>query len=404
MKNPTQPSSAKVAIKFFRHGVIGVLLVIGACGGSDDDDDDEIVNGAPIEVACNAPLETRTTAANVSFVRTPDSCFKNLPDWPYAPKYLEIDGLRQAYIDVGPPDADPILLLHGQPTWSYLYRFMIPELVAKGHRVIAMDHVGMGRSDKPVDLKYHSFQNHVDRLETFVGELKLKRVTVFVQDWGSILGLYSASNNFNLFDRIVLANGGLPAFSEPFKVPADVNAGAERHRQSLASVPPQQPYFFDENGKPIGPVPQSGQGQDQDPFGDWIAYAMYAEDFTPSKMVEALTFRPVPANELAAYNAPFPNRTTMAGPRTFPSLVNQTVGVTGPALERLKAYSKPFLTVMGANEQGVSPELQQSYIDGIAGAKGQDHQRYRDGSHYVQDDKGKEAAEAVNRFIAANPL
>ncbi len=132
---------------------------------------------------CFAELPVQTTADGVEFVRTPDACFENLPDWDYAPQYVEIDGLRQAYIDVGPADADPILLLHGQPSWSYLYRFMIPVLVEGGHRVIAMDHLGMGRSDKPVDVEYHTFDNHVHRLDAFIQALELDNITLFAQDW-----------------------------------------------------------------------------------------------------------------------------------------------------------------------------------------------------------------------------
>jgi hypothetical protein len=123
---------------------------------------------------CDAALEVMTTDDGVEFVRTPDACFENLPDWDYKPQHVEIDGLRQAYVDVGTGESgETILLLHGQPSWSYLYRKMIPELVAEGHRVIAMDHVGMGRSDKPIDVDYYTYLGHVERLETFIQELEL---------------------------------------------------------------------------------------------------------------------------------------------------------------------------------------------------------------------------------------
>jgi hypothetical protein len=121
-----------------------------------------------------------------------DACFENLPDWPYEPQYVEIDGLRQAYVDVGSGESgETILLLHGQPSWSYLYRHMIPVLADAGHRVIAMDLVGMGRSDKPVDPDYYTYLGHVERLETFIQELELEQgnLTIFVQDWGSLIGL-----------------------------------------------------------------------------------------------------------------------------------------------------------------------------------------------------------------------
>ena len=120
----------------------------------------------------DSDMEILTSSRGVEFVRTPDSFFENLPDWPYEGKYVEIDGLRQAYAEVGSPDGEVILLLHGQPSWSYLYRKMIPILSDAGYRVIAMDHLGMGRSDKPIDLEYHSYDNHVYRLEQFIEKLQ----------------------------------------------------------------------------------------------------------------------------------------------------------------------------------------------------------------------------------------
>lgn len=356
--------------------------------------------------ACLAEPETLTTPAGVAFVRTPDACFENLPDWPYEAKYLEIDGLRQAYVEVGPADGEPILLLHGQPSWSYLYRFMIPVLAENGYRVIAMDHVGMGRSDKPVDLEYHSFQNHAGRLDTFIQELELENLTVFFQDWGSVLGLYLASEQPDLFDRIVLGNGGLPALEEPYTLPDDIDAAVAGFGHIIGTIPPQQPAFFDAEGNSTIPVGDGaeGAGEGVNGFGQWIAYARYAEDFEPARFVEALTYGALTPEELAGYAAPFPTRITMAGPRTFPSLINQTVGLSEPVMAELTRYTKPFLTIFGANEPGVSPAVQQWFIDNVPGAAGQAHHRFLDASHFLQDDKGKEIADRVVRFLADNPL
>lgn len=356
--------------------------------------------------ACLAEPEILTTPAGVAFVRTPDACFENLPDWPYEAKYLEIDGLRQAYLEVGPADGEPILLLHGQPSWSYLYRFMIPVLAENGYRVIAMDHVGMGRSDKPVDLDYHSFQNHADRLDTFIQELELENLTVFFQDWGSVLGLYLASEQPDLFDRIVLGNGGFPALEEPYALPDDIDAAVAGFGRTISTIPPQQPAFFDAEGNATIPVGDGaeGAGEGVNGFGQWIAYARYAEDFEPARFVEALTYGALTPEELAGYAAPFPTRITMAGPRTFPSLINQTVGLSEPVTAELTRYEKPFLTIFGANEPGVSPDVQGWFIDNVPGAAGQAHHRFPDASHFLQDDKGKEIADRVVRFLADNPL
>ena len=154
-------------------------------------DDTETTDSGQGTLECDAEPEVMTTSAGVDFVRTPDSCFDDIDDFPYEPRYVEIDGLRQAYYDEGPADADPVLLLHGQPSWSYLYRKMIPVLVEGGQRVIAMDHLGMGRSDKPTDITDYSYLGHIDRLERFIEELGLRNITAFVQDWEASSGCTS---------------------------------------------------------------------------------------------------------------------------------------------------------------------------------------------------------------------
>jgi len=156
--------------------VILILCMAAFVSCSDGNDDTATENGSGLE--CDSEPEIRTTAQGVQFVRTPDSCFRDLPGFPFEARHMEVDGLRQGYVDEGPADADPVLLLHGQPSWSYLYRKMIPVLVAGGHRVIAMDHVGMGRSDKPIDIKYYTYLGHIDRLEKFIGALNLEHITM----------------------------------------------------------------------------------------------------------------------------------------------------------------------------------------------------------------------------------
>jgi haloalkane dehalogenase len=196
-------------------------------------------------------LAGMTTADGVQFVRTPDEFFDGLPDWPYEPRYVEIDGLRQAYVDVGPADSgETILLLHGQPSWSYLYRKMIPVLADAGYRVIAMDHLGMGRSDKPIDLDYYTYQRHVDRLYTFIQELGLTNITPFVQDWGSLIGLNVIGNHPELFARVVVGDGALPLVREGevmFPLPEDSEGAPGAFQKRITRVPAQQPEFYDED-------------------------------------------------------------------------------------------------------------------------------------------------------------
>jgi haloalkane dehalogenase len=358
----------------------------------------------PASAACKATPATLTTPQGVQFVRTPDACFQNLPDWNYEAKYVEIDGLRQAYAEVGPANGKPILLLHGQPSWSYLYRFMMPELAKNGYRVIAMDLLGMGRSDKPVNIEYHSFKNHVNRLEGFIKALNLTDLTVFAQDWGGVMAQYLAGTKPEIFARVILGNTVLPIITEPLKLPSDINASNAQFDQLLSTIPPTQPYFFDESGKPLFQMPEGASADIQAGAGQWFAYARYSKNFRASKIIEGGTFGPLTSDEAAAYDAPFPSEITMAGPRSFPSLTNQLKGLSEEARAGLKNYKKPFLTIFGANELGlpVEAELQQWHIANVPGASGQAHHRYRDAGHFLQDDKGQDIAVRIHQFMIKN--
>lgn len=347
-------------------------------------------------------LEVFETPLGVKFVRTPDSMFENLPDWNYEPKYLEIDGLRQAYVDEGPKDGQPVLLLHGQPSWSYLYRHMIPVLSAKGYRVIAMDHLGMGRSDKPIELEYHSFDNHLSRLDTFIKELELKNLTVFMQDWGSVLGLYLAGSDATVFDRIILGNGGLPVIEKPYPFPDDLEKSNRKFDRMFNMIPDKQMSFFDEDGNSILPV--NDGSEEAGGFSQWMAYAYYYPEFQASRMVEALTFNALADEEKAAYDAPFPARITMAAPRSFPNLLNDLVGKSEAKKMALTTYQKPFLTIFGRNDPGLAGDDTEEWVaNNIPGAKAQRHIVFNDASHFLQDDKGKEIAEIIANFINENP-
>jgi pimeloyl-ACP methyl ester carboxylesterase len=370
---------------------LAALLLIAGCAAH------------PQEAACleGVDIEIMTTESGVEFVRTPDACFEDLPDWSYEPQYIEIDGLRQAYVDVGPADAEEtVLLLHGQPSWSYLYRKMIPVLEGAGHRVIAMDHLGMGRSDKPIDQDYYTFQDHVDRLETFMQELELDdaKLTIFVQDWGSLIGLNVVGTHPDWFDRVVVGNGFLPTFEEgvvPFELPNFPQLTRHLFHRNITSIPEQQPEFYDEEGNILE---DSG-----DFFGLWIDYSRNDKRFQASQILEAMTYFDLSEEELAAYDAPFPSRTFMGGPQAFPGLVNQLPGVTDAAWEGLGEFEKPFLTIWGGNDPGNlgRPEVQQTLLDHVPGTEGWDHVRLPEASHFLQDDQGEEIARRMNEFIAA---
>jgi len=358
----------------------------------------------------DSDMEILTSSRGVEFVRTPDSFFENLPDWPYEGKYVEIDGLRQAYAEVGSPDGEVILLLHGQPSWSYLYRKMIPILSDAGYRVIAMDHLGMGRSDKPIDLEYHSYDNHVYRLEQFIEKLQLENITAFVQDWGSLIGLDVIGNHPELFSRVVVGDGTIlpiPDGMTPFSLPEDPEEQAqaiERFEQKINGIPAQQPEFYNNFGylklkywlQNLFNKIRYGNY-----FSDWILYAREYEDFKASTIVEAMTYFPLTDEELDAYDAPFPNRTYMAAPRTFPGLVNELGGKTQSAIDGLKSFTKPFLTIWAGNDPGNlgSKRMQQYLIWLVPGSENQPHTRLPEASHFLQDDQGTEIARLMVDFM-----
>jgi haloalkane dehalogenase len=361
--------------------------------------------GVELAAGCAVEPQVQTTATGTKFLRTPDACFENLPGWNYEAKYVEIDGLRQAYVDEGPVDGEPILLLHGQPSWSYLYKDMIPGLVAAGHRVIAMDHLGMGRSDKPVELSSYSFDDHVKRLNTFTDELQLKDITLFAQDWGSVIGLWSAADNPTKYSRYIIGNGGIPNVYKGFTVPTELSPASKAFAAQVDMIPAQQQPFFDANGKPLLGSQTKPEVGDNSGFQPWAGFAMHSEEFSPSKFVEALTFNPLDADVQAAYDAPFPTRDYMAGTRAFPSLLNQLLGRTDAQKEKLSKVNSPLLTIFGGNDPGLVGEGDgRPYLTKLPGAAGQPHHSYPDASHFLQADQGVDIAKRVNEFVAANPI
>ncbi len=377
-------------------GIRSCVALLGLAGVMACSDGSELT----AETDCDSEPLVRTTSDGVDFVRTPSGCFEGLPAFEYELRSAEIDGLHQGYVDEGPVAADPVLLLHGQPSWAYLYRKMIPVLVAAGHRVVAMDHVGMGSSDKPIDIEYYSYLGHVDRLEKFINALGLRNITMFAQDWGSLIGLQVAGENPDWFARIVIGDGTLPLVPEglePYPRVENPNEIDTELEFIFSAIPAQQRPFYDADCNRLVELGTS--------FGDWMEYAMKAAAFHPAEVIEALTWYDIPAEEEAAYDAPFPSRVYMAGPRTFPSLVNELGGQTQQAWAGLQNYEKPFLTIWASNDPGMlgSCEMQQNLIDNIPGAEGQPHTRLPEASHFLQDDQGAEIARRIVELIEATP-
>jgi len=345
---------------------------------------------SPEELAAAEPgVEVMRTAHGTPFVRTPESRFDNLPDYAFAPHYVEIDGLRMHYVDEGPRTGETVLLLHGQPAWSYLYRRMIGPLASAGYRVIAPDHIGFGRSDKPIDPRFHHFERQVALVKAFVQALGLDGITLFAQDWGSCFGLRIVGDRPDLFARVAISNGGLPVFTPPIfyiPEPVELDAGAPSILQALGPTA----------GEPF-PVA----------FQAWINFTLTSPGFDPGQMIAFMCAqgrRPLSEAEIAAYNAPFPSILYRAGPRAFPSMVNQCGPRNAVAWGGLARFTRPFLHVRGTlDTQFGTQEMQDDMVQAIPGARGQAHAALEAG-HYIQDNQGEALAGLLLEFFAKNPV
>ena len=381
-------------IRFFSITVILSALFFFAC----DQEDDIVLEEEDSHNLDEGLIDTLVTADGVPFVRTPEACFQNLPDWPYAYQYVEMDGLRQAYAEAGPANGEVVLLVHGQPSWSYLYRSMIPVLADAGYRVIAMDHLGMGRSDKPVDIFDYSYLGHFDRMERFIQQLGLSDINLFVQDWGSLIGLRVAGLNPDWFATISVGNGALPVIPQgvqplpPIENPNEV----EDLPSPFAEFTAQQVPFYD--GCDL--IDENASFD----FEEWAIYSMKGASYKASEVVEALTWFDLPKEVEDAYNAPFPSRAYMAGTRIFPALVNEVAGVNAEAWAGLTSYAKPFLTIWGDNDNGSlgTCEAQQTFIENVPGAAGKPHVRLSEAGHFLQSDQGLEIANHLVDFYSTD--
>jgi haloalkane dehalogenase len=342
----------------------------------------------PVFTVCKLPddeIVVQTAAAGIEFVRTPTACFDSLDGYDFEPNYVNVAGLRYHYVDEGPRDGEVILMLHGQPSWSYLYRKMIPVLAEAGYRVIAPDHIGMGRSDKPVDPCVHQFEQHVTWMKSFVSQLGLADITLFVQDWGSHIGLRMAGDDPENFARIVVANGDLAIIPEglnPFTVPVyEFDETIEGTIDYLSQRPPDR----------VGS------------FQHWMNFAATAPHLFAADMIELATVNELTEAQFNSYNAPYPARIYWGAIRAFPSMIAGIEQQNVPAYEALGRFERPFMFIGGESDpnQG-SVENQIKWISHVPGAAGQPHTRYEAG-HFIQEDVGVEMAEHVTEFIQRNP-
>jgi haloalkane dehalogenase len=296
-------------------------------------------------------------------LRTPDDRFDAVPDFPYPPRYCELaddDGgaLRVAWIEDGPEGADPILMLHGEPSWSYLYRKMVPILVAEGHRVICPDLVGFGRSDKPTRLDDHSYARHVEWMRALAFDvLDLRDVTLVGQDWGGLIGLRLAAEHPERFARIVVANTGLPNGDQPM---ADI---WWRFREAITSTPTLD----------VGAFVQGG------------------------------CRRQMSDTERAGYDAPFPADEYCTGPRAMPGLVptspdDPAAAANKAAWAKLSVSPTPMLVAFSDSDPITGP-MAAIFAREMRGAQGIDHPVIRGAGHFLQEDAGEELARHIVAFL-----
>jgi haloalkane dehalogenase len=298
----------------------------------------------------------------VEYLRTPDERFENLPGYNFAPHYIDVPNgeggkLRVHYIDEGPRDADPVLMIHGEPSWCYLYRKMVPIIAAAGLRAVAPDLVGFGRSDKPSKRTDYTYQRHVDWMRSFLEQVDLRNITLVCQDWGGLIGLRLAAEHPDRFARIVAANTFLPT--------GDMPAG--------------------------------------EAFLRWQQFSQEAPVFHVGGIVKGGCATQLAPEVIEAYNAPFPDDTYKEGARQFPLLVptkpdDPASEANRKAWQVLGKWEKPFLCAFSDSDP-ITRGGDRAFQSMVPGTKGQPHTTIAGGGHFLQEDKGEDLAQVVVNWI-----
>ncbi len=327
----------------------------------------------------------------MDFRRTPDERFDNLPDYPFKPNYLTVDDgeggqLRIHYLDEGAAEGDVVLLLHGQPAWSYLYRHMIPPLVEAGFRVIAPDLVGFGRSDKPTRIEDYSYARHVAWMSDWLTQLDLNGITVFLQDWGSLIGLRLVTAFPERFAGVVLANGALPTGP----IPQDFAAPLKEAYKTLPVVKASEldARFRDRSGIPGMLYWRKFCAESPEILrpGDAVIEAVGSSHmFTDA--------------EKAAFNAPYPDESYLAGARRFPSLVplfpdDAEVEENKAAWEVLGKFEKPFMCAF-SDDDPVTAGGDKPFLKKVPGCQGVAHRTIGPAGHFLQHEQPEQCVQAI---------
>tara|TARA_B100000575_G_C23105658_1_gene638172 strand:+ start:510 stop:1610 length:1101 start_codon:yes stop_codon:yes gene_type:complete len=324
-------------------------------------------------------------------LRTPDERFQNLEDYPFEPNYIMIDGLRVHYLDEGPKDAEPIILFHGEPAWSYLFRKMIPIFKDAGYRVIVPDMIGFGKSDKFKSKFDYSYEHHIENMKELVERLDLKDITHFGQDWGGLVGLRVVAEMPDRFSNVIVSNTGMPA-SEGMR------AWFTQLLMEL-TVWWNGPITFEELKKAArealdaeNPSPSDGISM----FTKWIAHSYYSEDMDIVAIIENFGRLNLSEGEKRAYEAPYPSGEYKAGAHVWPYLIPTQLQENERYWKEVyEKWNKPFLVAFGGEER-ITIRMKDDFVNRIPnptiitlGGAG----------HFVQEEVGPELAQIIIEFI-----
>ncbi len=298
-----------------------------------------------------------------NYLSTPEESFSNLPDYPFSPNFTNVDGFQMHYVDEGPKhSSNTILLLHGEPSWSYLYRKMIPPLANAGYRVIAPDLIGFGKSDKPTDPNLFTYLRHVEWLKQFIINLDLKNITLFCQDWGGLLGLRAVVDLDDRFIRICASNTFLPT----------------------GDIPPKEGFL------------------------KWLHFSQEVSKLPIGKIIQNGCVSKLSPEIIRAYDSPFPDETYKVAARKFPTLV--PISPDNPETKRntdawsfYKNFKKPFITLFSDSDP-ITKGGDIFFRRVVPGAKGQKHELIEGAGHFLQEEKGELLAELLSKFIENNPV
>jgi haloalkane dehalogenase len=303
----------------------------------------------------------------LDYLSTPNACFSAVEDYPFAEHYINVSdqeggSLKLHYVDEGPRDGEVVLMLHGEPSWSFLYRHMISTIVAAGYRVIAPDLIGFGKSDKPTKQSDYTYQRHVDWIRALLIDLKLSDITLVCQDWGGLIGLRLVAEHPTLFARVLAANTMLPTGDHPAT----------------------------------------------EAFLKWKAFSQEVQIFPVAGVIKGATVTELSGATLNAYNAPFPDESYKAGVRQFPLLVPVTPDDPASEANRrawqvLQQFTKPFITAFSDSDP-VTKGGERIMQKLIPGCQGQAHTIIQQGGHFLQEDQATALSNVLLTFMQANPI